>query len=66
VSKKVSLLATERNRVKRQLRAGVEELLPKIAPGYDILFIVQKHAVEADQAILKQSLRQFLTTKALL
>jgi ribonuclease P protein component len=66
VSKKVSPHAVTRNRVKRRLRSHIESLLPKFAPGYDILFIVQKHAVEAETDQLAQALTQSLTKKALL
>lgn len=66
VSKKVSGEAVVRNRSKRQLRALIEALLPRIAGGYDILFIVQKPAVEAAPGQLKAALLQFFMKKELL
>lgn len=66
VSKKVSPVAVKRNKVKRQLRAGIEQFLPRIKPGYDILFIVQKPSIEADRESIKEHLLQFLTKKDLL
>lgn len=66
VSKKVASQAVKRNRVKRQLRAVIEELLPRISGGYDILFIVRKVSLEADQETLKAHVFQFLAQKGLL
>lgn len=66
VSKKVSPLAVKRNRVKRQVRSIIEELLPRIKPGYDILFIVHTGSLEVKQEILKEHILQFLTKKDLL
>jgi ribonuclease P protein component len=66
VSKKVSPHAVARNGVKRQLRALIEELLPRFASGYDILFIVQKDAVQAEQLEMKRALLHFLTSRALI
>jgi ribonuclease P protein component len=58
ISKKVSAKATDRNRIRRQLISIIEELLPQIKPGYDILFIVQPGIV----SILRQELRQGVLT----
>ncbi len=45
-SKKVSKRAVDRNRAKRLIRSVIEELWDKIIPGYDILFILKKEAVD--------------------
>ncbi len=42
---KVSKKAVTRNRLKRQVRAVVHEMLPKIAHGYDVLLYVKPQAV---------------------
>ena len=66
VSKKVAAQAVKRNKVKRQLRAVVEQLLPRIAGGYDILFIVHKSSLEARRETIEEQILQFLTRKGLL
>lgn len=66
VSKKVSAQAVKRNRLKRQIRAVVEELLPRIKEGYDILFIVQKGALTAPPETLADTTKQFFSKKSLL
>ena len=66
VSKKVSPLAVERNRIKRKLRAYIEGMLPEFAAGYDILFIIQKEALTSDPAFLQDTLRRFLNERKLL
>lgn len=42
---KVSKKAGDRNRIKRQLRAIIHEMLPHIKPGYDVLLFAKKEAV---------------------
>ncbi len=44
VSKKVDLRATVRNRIRRQTRKCIEDRLPRILPGLDLLFILKKEA----------------------
>lgn len=45
ISKKIDKSAVIRNRTKRVMRSCIEEMLPKIENGYDMLFILQKNAV---------------------
>jgi ribonuclease P protein component len=40
VSQKVSKKATDRNRLKRQIRAAITHLRPQIQPGFDVVVIV--------------------------
>ncbi|MEB3161436.1 MAG: ribonuclease P protein component [Synechocystis sp.] len=40
VSQKVSKKATDRNRIKRQIRAAILTLYPQIEPGFDVVIIV--------------------------
>lgn len=42
VSKKTDKRAVARNRIKRQIRYGIEKNIDKISPGYDILFVLKK------------------------
>lgn len=46
ISTKVSKRAVVRNRIKRQISAILFDLLPKIAPGWRLVFIVKPTAVE--------------------
>src|SRR5258706_7046228 len=48
ISKKIDKRATVRNRVKRRIRACIEELHPKMVTGYDLLFIIKKEAIATD------------------
>lgn len=45
IGKKIDKRAVVRNRTKRVMRSCIEEMLPKIENGYDMLFILQKNAV---------------------
>lgn len=45
ISKKIDKRATVRNRTKRLIRSCIEEVLPQIKNGYDMLFILQKNAL---------------------
>lgn len=63
---KVSKRAVVRNRLKRQVRAVVQEHLEKIAPGHDILFFLRKEAVGVKFHDLKQQIETSLTKAKLL
>ena len=55
VSTKVDKRAVVRNRLVRQLREVVRELLPNIKTGYSVLIISKKKALDLDfEAIKKQ------------
>jgi ribonuclease P protein component len=41
VSQKVSKRAVRRNRIKRRLRAACRQLLPQLAPGWDVVITVR-------------------------
>lgn len=51
---KVSKKAVVRNRLKRQVRAIIHELLSKIAPGYDVLLYLKHQAVDKSSEELKK------------
>ncbi len=65
ISKKTAKHAVSRNRVKRQFQTVFAELLPEVRPGYDILFIVQKNAVGAKTADIKDNIVHFFTRNSL-
>ncbi|MBD2363097.1 ribonuclease P protein component [Anabaena minutissima FACHB-250] len=48
VSTKVSKKAVVRNRIKRQIAAALQQLLPKIAPGWKLVLIVKPAAAESE------------------
>lgn len=60
IAQKVSKRAVIRNRIKRRIRAGLRELLPRIEAGWDIVFIVRPAAVECNYRQLLQELEQLL------
>ncbi|MBI4435777.1 ribonuclease P protein component [Candidatus Uhrbacteria bacterium] len=54
---KVSKKAVVRNRLKRQVRAVVHEVLPQISPGYDVLLFLKPQAIDKPfEAIQKEVL----------
>ena len=63
VSKKVSKLAVDRNRSRRVLRSGIEEILDSILPGLDFLFMQTKNLREESTTEVKQLLKQVLSQK---
>ena len=60
VGSRVSRLATQRNRIKRILRAEAAALLPRLKPGVWAGFWVREAAREANAKILRQSVHDML------
>ncbi|MBK4729500.1 ribonuclease P protein component [Oxynema sp. CENA135] len=60
ISQKVSKQAVIRNRIKRQLRGACRELLPRIAPGWDVVIVVRPQGRECNYRQLLQELEQLL------
>lgn len=60
VSQKVSKRAVVRNRIKRQLRAAFRQLLPELAPGWDLVIVVHPKAIECKYGQFLQQLEQLL------
>lgn len=56
VSTKVSKKATDRNRLRRQIREVVRAQLPKIGTGYDVVISVRSSARDASFAKLSEEL----------
>ncbi len=48
VSKKIHKKAVKRNRVKRLLRESVRLLLPKLKPGFDVVFLTKRKVLGED------------------
>ncbi|WP_017714830.1 ribonuclease P protein component [Kamptonema formosum] len=60
ISQKVSKRAVVRNRIKRQIRAALLHLLPRLSAGWDCVIVVGPAAVECNYRQLLQELEQLL------
>ena len=60
ISRKVTKKATSRNRIKRQIRSALRQLLPKIEPGWDCILSVKPSAVQCNYSQFLQELKQLL------
>lgn len=60
ISQKVSKRAVVRNRIKRQIHAGLRSFLPGIQPGWDLVFVIHPQAVECDYLEFLRELEQLL------
>ncbi|HAG84957.1 MAG TPA: ribonuclease P protein component [Cyanobacteria bacterium UBA12227] len=60
ISQKVSKKAVVRNRIKRQIRAALRQLLPRLSLGWQLVVVVRPTALECDYAQFLQELEQLL------
>ncbi len=60
IGKKVSKQAVVRNRLKRQIRAAMLQLLPRIEPGWDLAIVVKTTALRCNYHQILQQLEQLL------
>ena len=60
ISQKVSKKAVVRNRIKRQIRAILRQLLPRISPGWQLVVVVQPGAQACEYAEILGELEQLL------
>ncbi len=60
VGLKVSKRAVVRNKIKRQLRAALQQLLPRVFPGWDLVVIVHPSAIQCDYKQFLRELEQLL------
>jgi ribonuclease P protein component len=60
INLKVSKRAVVRNRIKRQLRSALRQLLPRLISGWDLVIVVHPEAVECDYLQFLQELEQLL------
>ncbi|MCY7406196.1 MAG: ribonuclease P protein component [Alkalinema sp. CAN_BIN05] len=60
ISKKVSKRAVVRNRIKRQLKAIVRQLLPRLESGLRIVILVRSEALTYEYGEFLQELEQLL------
>lgn len=61
VGLKVDKRAVVRNRIRRQVQAVLQQLLPWLQPGLDLLIVVYPQAVQCDYHQFLQELEQLLT-----
>ena len=66
VRKAVDKRATVRNRIRRLFRSCIEEMLPEIASGQDMLFLLKAQVLEMKREDLYNELHDFLKEKNLL
>jgi len=66
VSKKVSLKATDRNRIKRILREEIRKKILQIKKGIDAVIIVKKKMVELNSDEMRKSLLKILEKTTIL
>jgi ribonuclease P protein component len=60
ISKKVSKFAVIRNRIKRQIKAILRLLLPRINRGWSVVVVVRSDILECDYAQILRELEQLL------
>jgi len=60
ISQKVSKKAVVRNRIKRQIRAILRQLLPRLAPGWQLVVVVRPGAEQCEYAHFLRELEQLL------
>ncbi|MGK7933519.1 MAG: ribonuclease P protein component [Microcystaceae cyanobacterium] len=60
ISRKVSKKAVIRNRLKRQIRSAIRTLLPQILPGWQVVIIVRRYAIECKYEHFLRELKQLL------
>ena len=60
ISQKVSKKAVVRNRIKRQIRAILHQLLPRISPGWQLIVGVRPGAQECEYGQFLRELEQLL------
>lgn len=60
ISLKVSKRSVVRNRIKRQIRAALRQMLPRLAPGWHLVVVVHHGALECNYAEFLRELEQLL------
>ena len=60
VSKKINKKAVDRNKIKRRLREVVRKSLPRINPGIDGVFVVQRDVKDKEFSEIKKTTIEIL------
>jgi ribonuclease P protein component len=66
LGKKIDKRSVIRNRTKRVIRSCIEEILEKIKEGYDMLFILQKNALNKKRYEFASEIEKLLSEKQLI
>lgn len=66
VSTKIHKMAHKRNRARRLISEAVYELLPKVVPGFEGVFLVKKGILEADFKQIKTATEEIFRKAKLL
>jgi ribonuclease P protein component len=66
ISKKVSKLAVVRNRIKRQIRAALRQLWPRVQPGWSVVIVVRSSILECNYEQILRELEQLLSKAGVL
>jgi ribonuclease P protein component len=59
---KVSKRAVIRNRIKRRIRSAIQELLPHLSSGWQIVIVVKPSATQCSYGQFLQELKQLLVS----
>jgi len=62
VSKRIDKRAVTRNRLKRMFRSSIEDMIKKIKPGYDLLFILSPTSLSSTRQHQQEELEKVLAT----
>lgn len=65
ISTKLSKRAVKRNRIKRVLREQVRLLLPRIKPGFDVVFLGKKAILESKQEEIGSEIKRLFKKSGL-
>lgn len=60
ISKKISKLAVNRNRVKRAMHEAIRQNLGKIRKGYDVLFLTKKNIADRSTEEIMSEVKEFI------
>lgn len=66
VGSKVSKSAVVRNRIRRQIRAFIEQHLEEISPGYDVLVLVRPDAARLARPDIRRQMKRMFKKAGLL
>lgn len=66
ISKKISNKAVTRNLLRRQTLGAIQELLPQIKSGFDVIILTKKSLIDASYSQIKSDLEKILKNAQIL
>jgi ribonuclease P protein component len=60
ISSKIDKRAVRRNRARRLLSEVINQLIPQVKPGYDVVVLAKKKLVEADFSAIEKECQKLL------